>query len=500
MTGAEFTDQDRLTRWLQESLPQRLPGFLVEQRWFGGKARGIRAASVADLALLNGGAAGAFVVTEVAYLDGSTERYGLLVVQADDPGSRPAIGPTDEPGLPAWALEAAADHTCLGEVLAGFAHGRDVPTLRGGSLQYRDVTDVARHAIAHASTVVPVRSEQSNTSIRVGASLVFKLFRRLPAGENPEVEMGRFLATRTAFRATPALHGSLTYIDPSGQPSTLGVLQTWVDGARDGWEYITTRLARAGEETVARELAAAMAQLGATTAAFHAALASDTEVPTFRPEMIEAGELEKWSAGLSAQASRSTDLVRRYYAGWTGDARALGEAFLALATGVPAVAADFARDATERLWKIRVHGDYHLGQTLKTQDGFAIIDFEGEPSRPLDERRRKLCALKDVAGMLRSFDYAIETVSRRVPADTRGLPFPLDLRPAFLTSYLEAAHRAPVACVPRERETAERWLKFFEFDKALYELEYEINNRPEWVDIPLRWIVRNLEARRGLGQ
>jgi maltose alpha-D-glucosyltransferase/alpha-amylase len=167
---------------------------------------------------------------------------------------------------------------------------------------------------------------------------------------------------------------------------------------------------------------------------------------------------------------------------------------------VPAIAADFAREAAQGLWKIRVHGDYHLGQTLKTPAGFAIIDFEGEPSRPLDERRRKLCALKDVAGMLRSFDYAVETVSRRVPAAERGLTPSVDLRRAFLTSYLEAAHRAPVACIPPERETAERWLRFFEFDKALYELEYEINNRPEWVDIPLRWIVRNLETQRGRGR
>jgi maltose alpha-D-glucosyltransferase/alpha-amylase len=348
--------------------------------------------------------------------------------------------------------------------------------------------------------VIPVGSEQSNTSIRVGASLVFKLFRRLPTGENPEVERGRFLTTRTAFRATPALHGSLTYIDPSGQPATLGVLQAWVEGARDGWEYITTGLVRAGDETTARELTAATAQLGATTASFHAALASDTELPTFRPEMIEPGDLATWSSGLSAQASRSTDLVRRNGAAWAGDTRALGEAFLALAAGIPAIAADFAREPAQGLWKIRVHGDYHLGQTLKTPDGFTIIDFEGEPSRPLDERRRKLCALKDVAGMLRSFDYAVETVRRRAPAAARTGPSSIDLRRAFLTSYLEAAHRASVACVPRERETAERWLTFFEFDKALYELEYEINNRPEWVDIPLRWIVRNLEAQRGRGQ
>jgi maltose alpha-D-glucosyltransferase/alpha-amylase len=241
-----------------------------------------------------------------------------------------------------------------------------------------------------------------------------------------------------------------------------------------------------------------MASLGRTTAGFHAALASDSGTPAFRPEPVGRGDVEAWRSGFVAQARRSIDLVARHHAAWSGEARRLGAAVLARSGRLPAFPVGSDRAPAAGFLKIRIHGDYHLGQTLKTPDGFAIIDFEGEPSRPIEDRRRKHCALKDVAGMLRSFDYAIETAGRHHPAASSTLRSSLNLRESFLAGYLATVGRADVTSVPRDRGELEAWLGFFEFEKALYELEYEINNRPAWVDIPLRWIVRSLEDREAL--
>jgi maltose alpha-D-glucosyltransferase/alpha-amylase len=499
MTRAPHVQQDRVARWLQDALPGHLPAFLARQRWYGGKARPIGAIAVEDIALWGDEAPSALVIAAVSYEGGSSERYGLLVGFDDEPGGRAVIGPTAQPGLPAWAVEATVDPARVGSLLKGFSGAPDHPTRLGGRLRYLDVSETAKRAVAEPTTVTPVGSEQSNTSMRVGASLVFKLFRRLPVGENPEVEMGRFLTSRTSFRATPALHGSLAYGAPDGTTSTLGVLQAWVPCDGDGWAYVTSHLQRAlRDASVSDELARAMVMLGGTTADFHAALASDVGTPAFRPEAIGEADIGVWRGRFADQASRTIDLVRRHHLTWADEARRLAGTCLEQAGHMAALGATGGRGTPTQLWKTRIHGDYHLGQTLKTPAGFTIIDFEGEPSRPIDERRQKHSPLRDVAGMLRSFDYAIETAGRHHPAASSTLRSSLNLRESFLAGYLATVGRADVTSVPRDRGELEAWLGFFEFEKALYELEYEINNRPAWVDIPLRWIVRSLEDREAL--
>jgi trehalose synthase-fused probable maltokinase len=170
-------------------------------------------------------------------------------------------------------------------------------------------------------------------------------------------------------------------------------------------------------------------------------------------------------------------------------ARRLGQSLLAPGCGASTLAQLAGRVTTlDGFHKIRVHGDYHLGQTLKTPDGFVVIDFEGEPARPLPERRAKSCALKDVAGMMRSFDYATETAR----AQGGTLPATLDLSRPFLDGYLSTAALHGAAFLPRERAAIDAWLDFFELEKALYEVDYEINNRLDWVHIPLGGVLRIL--------
>jgi len=185
------------------------------------------------------------------------------------------------------------------------------------------------------------------------------------------------------------------------------------------------------------------------------------------------------------------DLVERRRHTWTQEAGRLAETLLRGRADSRLRAEPPPIEPGRVFHKIRVHGDYHLGQTLKTADGFVLIDFEGEPSRSLAERRSKQCALKDVAGMLRSVEYAVEAVRARNPEGTQGLST-ARFRSAFLDGYLSRATSVGAVFVPADRRLAAAWIAFFECERALYEVEYEANSRPAWVHIPLRGVVRSL--------
>jgi maltose alpha-D-glucosyltransferase/alpha-amylase len=474
-------------------LPDLLPAFLSRQRWFGGKGRTIARCEIEDVAELPAAIERtAVVITNVSYADGQLERYALVISQGHDALSPPRGDRLEIGGY--GIVEVGTDPAAVRALLRGFAHDDTVTTRRGGRLRYADVGKLAASVLQHADVpITALRGEQSNTSLRIGADLVLKLFRRLQPGENPELEVGRFLTSRTTFRAMSALEGSLTYEPPTSSPATLGVLQAWIENDGDGWAYFLSALRRHRRTgSVPADLPAAIARLGAITSELHAALESDASLESFRPEAVDATDVEHWSALLRTRLARSADLVHSHVATWPDETRRLG--LLLLANGRFTGAVDVVPPSRATFCKIRIHGDYHLGQTLKTSSAFAIIDFEGEPLTPIAHRRQKFCALKDVAGMLRSFDYAIETGFTSSPTErdstsvADALPAEVAPRRWFLDGYLESATALRTTAVPGDRTETENWLSFFELDKALYELEYEIHNRPEWVHIPLRGI------------
>jgi trehalose synthase-fused probable maltokinase len=477
-----------------ESLSALLPAFLPQQRWFGGKARTISACEVEDWVDLPATTRGVtLVVAGVSYANGPRERYALLLSRLPDSRGLPSIALLPDRTC---IVEAATDPEAVRALLRVLSEDAPLRTYRGGTLRRADVGEAARRVFAVESPpVAAVRSEQSNTSLRVGSTLVLKLFRRLEPGENPELEVGRFLTSRTTFRAMAALEGSLSYQPPDGAVVTLGVLQTWIDNQGDGWKYVLSGLGehlRTGS-TCPLELAADMTTLGAITAEFHAALESDDRDEAFRAEPLQPTDVDLWSAQVMDRLSRVCADIELRLDTWPEETRRLGTAILAEARHVSQTAWA-ARDESAPFHKIRIHGDYHLGQTLKTASGFAIIDFEGEPATPLAERRQKHCALKDVAGMLRSFDYAIESASNHRNDIADRLRTSGGLREAFLDGYLRAGEARGIVSIPADRSACAGWLAFFELEKALYEVEYEINNRPEWTYIPLRGVLRALAA------
>lgn len=318
----------------------------------------------------------------------------------------------------------------------------------------------------------PSRAEQSNTSVLyTGAASeprwILKLFRRVQVGENPDFEIPRALAAHTGFSNVPAAAGRVSYRSWGGEVATLAVLQSYIPNHGDGWEYTLERL-RTGESPEA--LLADLELLGVRTAGLHAALASIAAEADFAPEPIAADDLERWReralVGAAAAAPEDAALLRNWCA-------RLG-------------AGETGLEGLMDCQKIRIHGDYHLGQVLKTAGDFYLFDFEGEPARPLAERRRKGTVMQDVAGMLRSFGYAAHTAARpdwEAPA-----------RAAFLGGYRSAVARAPVRLVPADDAALTRACAFFESEKAVYELAYERNNRPDWVGIPLAALRKLLAA------
>ena len=434
---------------------QRLVEHVTGQRWFGAKTREVTGARTIDAALLpTAGARLGIALVEIRFDTGTHENYQLLFAERDgeiqlDPLGDPALSSELVHLMRAGTTVAADD---------GTVEFRSLPTFASRSLQL--------------GAPKRIDAEQSNTSLVFGDELIFKVYRRLEAGINPELELLRFLSEH-GFEHAPELGGWYAY---SGQPldATLGILQAFVAGGLDGFDLALDELGTRPDAFLER-----LPRLGEVSAEMHTTLGSDAEDPAFSPEEPSVESLALLTATIDEEierifASLPDDPPLEPIAGRKEDVRER----LAQLTRVGSVG---------RI--IRHHGDYHLGQTLWANEDWTIIDFEGEPARSLPQRRRKRSPLRDVAGMLRSFAYAAS--ASRIQ---RGVEPPTDweerARGAFLDAYIDAVDPS---LLPAGRDAVGRLLAIFELEKAVYELRYELNHRPDWVSIPVAGIQRLLE-------
>jgi maltokinase len=423
--------------------------FVTSQRWFGSKTRNVTHATVVDRALLcDTEPALELQLIEIRFDTGTHETYQLLTN-----GGLDAVADASQARELVQLIRSGAKVSAA-EGIVEFEHVEGSPRLGGKLHEAR-----------------PVEAEQSNTSIVFDDELILKVFRRLEPGINPELELLRFL-TGHGFDNIAQLVGWYAY---AGQPmaATLGILQQFIAGGQDGWELALDSLAgRPGHIPN-------LHRLGEVTGTMHTLLGSDPSDPNFSPEQPSA----EWLGMLTATIDDEIERV-----------------FLELPEDNDDVAPIRGRgeEVRDRLrqWAhagtvglvIRHHGDFHLGQTLWTGDDWVILDFEGEPARSLPERRRKRSPLRDVAGMLRSFAYAASASSL-----LRGVDPPPEAEARARSDFLEGYRSTVDQFLVPAGSTMEKLLAVFELEKAVYELRYELNNRPDWVKIPVAGILRMLE-------
>jgi maltose alpha-D-glucosyltransferase/alpha-amylase len=534
ITAADGWDSVLVGGSAKERLESILLGYVRQRRWFAGKARRLKSAQIMDAIDVPGADETAYLTTiQVTYRDGDPETY-LLPVAYAKPSEAAQILERWPHSAICWLRSDGEErgllHDALGppgfaeSLLAAIARRRrstgTTGTLVGSTtrafIRLRGPETVKLETALSAA-------EQSNNSVVFGERLMLKVFRRLEEGVNPELEVGRFLTEKTSFIQIAPVAGSLEYRRDTGEPVTMAILQGYVPNQGDAWSFTLKTLAHffkgvelpaAGDPPALRgsllaAVTAATAEvatrnvgaylesaelLGRRTAELHAALASDPDDPAFAPELVSQQDQRSIYQSLSGLALRSMELLRGQLNKLPEDAREDARKVLELE---PRITAGLRSFLARRLktTRIRVHGDYHLGQVLYTGHDFVIIDFEGEPTRTLYERRLKRLALRDVAGMLRSFDYASQAALRSEQLSADALPrlqmwarfWVESVSAAFLRSYLSTA--AAASFVPHSPEDLELQLTTMLLEKALYELRYELNMRPDWVRIPLRGII-----------
>ena len=488
-----------------------LARFLAGRRWFGGKGSTPRAARVAHLIPLDLAPPAALAVVEVAGDDGRVARYQLpLVVRqvgTDNGGGGPGavLAQVESAGGRGALLFDATEDRAFREALgACFARGATFEGTAGAArwtvepLAAGTAGGAAEEGAGGEARLIA--AEQSNTSIVYGDRAILKLFRRLEPGEHPDVEIGRFLATATGFRNTPALLGVVRLAIAGEADAVAGMLQRFVPGSRDAWAHALGRAAPyfAGREP-AESFAADARELGRVTRELHQALAAG-EGEAFAPVPATAADVARWADATRRAMREALALLEARADGLAlaEPARSEVAAVLTrrheLAALVDRAAPLLAGDAGAR---IRHHGDYHLGQVLRAPDGtFYIIDFEGEPSRSLAERRERHSPLRDVAGMLRSFGYAaaVGAMEAGRGPGAESARWEGAARAAFLEAYFAAPAGASVRFLPGTPAAAHALLALFELEKLFYELTYELNNRPAWTWVPLGAVARLLQS------
>jgi len=489
-------------------LEARLREYVQPRRWFRSKSRAVAGVSIDHVVRLPTPAEerdGVFVLILGVDYEGGGERDAYAVpvtwVQGDAGAhlaqTRPhlVVGAVEVEGeeRPRWLVDALGERRALEGLLALVARGATVEG-QGCSLVFRPVGDGVTDAGASPRAV---ETEQSNTSVVYGDACILKVVRKVDDGASPDLEMSEFL-TRAGYAHTPRLLAAIELVRPARPAATAGVVHAFVPNEGDAWTFtlgtIAVAYARAGQGDAAAEGAAFVAPLARRIAEMHAALARPTPDPRFLPETLGRAERE----AIGGAAVRALDAV------WVlageraerlpGEAVARFRALRGRERAVRACVDAFVGDAGTPLatFKTRVHGDLHLGQVLVTGTDFHVIDFEGEPARPLAERKAKRSPAVDVAGMLRSLHYASVAAERdRGVGRLFAAAWYEAARRAFLRAYDEAAASRTV--LPEDPAQRAAFLRFYSLEKCVYELRYELDNRPDWVMIPLLGLESLLE-------
>jgi len=529
-----------------------LPHYCRSARWFGGKARNIISARVLDTVPVAGMENTSFAITEVRYASGQNERYQIPLTfvplergdMSDEPFRRHAIARIELGGKEGFLIDAAFDATFRTRLLELIVRKE----LWAGSA---GVICAETGSQLETGNQLPVESklmglEQSNTSISYGDQLCLKLYRKIDTGTAPEVEIVRALTGEAGYGNIPAYLGSFDYENDRKARYSLGILQKFVPNEGDGWNlslgevrnYFEAVRSRSSQGVVPpalpsrsemghempelmRELIGdgylrMVGKLAERTAALHIALASVKSDAGFAPEPFTWLYQRSVFQGMTDQVKRAMSFLQDNLQKVPESAVAFVQELLGRENEILELFEPLRKDGNgeqvERMHtvRVRIHGDYHLGQVLCTDDDFVILDFEGEPARSLPERKLRYSVYRDLAGMLRSFDYAAFYELMQSEASFAGERETLEPW-AELWSYYVGQHfigvytqhtesatftirNAEFGLIPADPHQRELLLRSYLMQKAIYEMIYEMNNRPRWLPIPVNGILRLLRS------
>ena len=516
---------------LRTALPSILPEFLMQRRWFGGKARTLLSVEVSDVVpFCPNTLRSYFILANVEYASGPAETYHIPLVRGPCESAAELRFRQENFAEEIVLHDALTDKQFLASLLDAIANGFSFPGANG---EVRAVSTNALGPLWQPSqgplTPSLVKAEQSNSSVVYGQRLVLKIFRRLEEGVNPELEIGSFLTEHSSFRNVPPVAGCLEYLSAQGKRRSLGVLQGYVANRGDAWQFTMQALAEYYEkvqrETIlpAAEIPHASilelcsqsapdearqrigpyldsaALLGRRTAELHLALASARQDPDFTPQPFSAAEQQAFVNSAVSLLTANFRLLRQRKQAMPDHIRREAEPVLNLENSARQRFRLFGQSKLSPMLT-RIHGDYHLGQVLYTGSDFVIIDFEGEPARSLEERRKKRSPLQDVAGMLRSFHYAAYAPLLQQADTNKSMDQKLQtlgnwghywqkwVSATFLKAYLGLVGNSSI--IPSRQDELALMLDAYVLDKAIYELGYELNNRPSWLRIPLDGIAQ----------
>jgi maltose alpha-D-glucosyltransferase / alpha-amylase len=521
-------------RQLAQLEREALPNFLGTRRWFAAEGGEIERVEVAAQAEFDDN--GIVTLLRVHMADGSSDEdgphlYFLPLVAAWEEGAEEGVS-VFMPHVLAklrrrarmgFLFDALADERFCHLVVEAMGKGSEVEI--GEGKIHSSGTDAFGGLVGEVPVselrVRRAEVEQTNSSVILGERLILKAYRRLQRGTNPDLEVGRYLTETIRFENTPPLVGAIEYTGPDGETTTLGMLQGFVENQGDGWSYVLGYVGRYledrlltswspdGEEDAGAELAPEDAfftglvrTLGLRTGGLHAAFASPTDDEAFAPEPASPEEVAGWAEDILAESGRTLEMLKKRRNELPEEVGPDADRLLAL----PRMLTGRIKDASGGgfgVVKTRCHGDYHLGKVLVVGNDFQIIDFEGDPARPLAERRRKRSPLRDVAGMLFSFDYAIRSALMDLGAERAGHSERLEpwvrrwqerTRWTFLDGYAEGVRSA--ASYPENEEHARALIELFTLEKALHGIRLELDNRPDRVGIPIKGVLDLLGGRK----
>ncbi len=502
-----MNDKTEVSAWLADGAFKKkfckaLESFMPTKRWYSAKDDTIKAVGIEAVAPIDGKTT--FAVVKVELNGGDAPMFVIPLRAAFGERAKAvdekAVICSIENGV---VFDAAGESDFSAGVLDLMA--KDAAVDVGNGLTFKASATAKGKALIESVAGLPQKMmgvEQSNTSLIVGKKIMLKIYRRVAYGENPEIVTSSFLTETAGFENTPAYLGKAELTSADGKILGVGILQAFVANDGDGWGYTMKYLqsvfakAKSGEAVNHANYLKTAALLGRRTAEMHKAFAKGTD-KVFAPAPVSPADLTDWTAQVVAQADRTIAVAKANVAPLTGDMCRKVETLIARRDAIVERIKALV-PANVKCMKTRFHGDYHLGQVVVANGDFFLLDFEGEPLRPIAERQIKHCVLKDVAGMVRSFDYAaFGSVLMFVDEADRPQMLPVaaewqkQATEAFLNGYFQ--NMAGCASLPDNAEDTQKLLDLFVLEKALYEVIYEVANRPDWLAIPMNGLSRLID-------